>query len=559
MAAYLPINWAMAANGLKKQRIPKTGEKKMAEPVVSANRLELLQIADAVAREKVIDKSIVLQAMEEAITRAAKARYGAENEIRAEIDPKSGEIRLNRLLLVSEKVENEATEISLVEANRRNPAATVGDFIAEPLPPIDFGRIAAQNAKQVIVQKVRDAERERMYDEFKDRIGQIVNGTVKRVEYGNVIVDLGRGEAIVRRDEALPRETFRPGDRVRAYVFDVRREQRGPQIFLSRTHPEFMSKLFGQEVPEIYDGVVEVVSVSRDPGSRAKIAVRSKDGSIDPVGACVGMRGSRVQAVVNELQGEKIDIIQWSPDVATFVVNALAPAEVAKVVLDEEAERIEVVVPDDQLSLAIGRRGQNVRLASQLTGWDIDIMTEAEESERRQKEFVARTARFIEALDVDETLAQLLASEGFDTVEEIAFVDLNDIASIDGLDEQTGEELQNRAREYLDRVSKEQDARRVELGVSDELKELEGLSAATLVALGEAGIKTMEDLADCATDDLTGWTERKGTESVKHKGAFSGLEVSAAEAEALIMAARVRMGWIEAAPEPEEAAAEAEA
>jgi N utilization substance protein A len=561
MAAYLPINWPMAVNGLKRQqKFPKTGELKMAEPVVSANRLELLQIADAVAREKVIDKSIVLQAMEEAITRAAKARYGAENEIRAEIDPKSGEIRLNRLLLVSEKVENEATEISLVEANRRNPAATVGDFIAEPLPPIDFGRIAAQNAKQVIVQKVRDAERERMYDEFKDRIGQIVNGTVKRVEYGNVIVDLGRGEAIVRRDEALPRETFRPGDRVRAYVFDVRREQRGPQIFLSRTHPEFMSKLFGQEVPEIYDGVVEVVSVSRDPGSRAKIAVRSKDGSIDPVGACVGMRGSRVQAVVNELQGEKIDIIQWSPDVATFVVNALAPAEVAKVVLDEEAERIEVVVPDDQLSLAIGRRGQNVRLASQLTGWDIDIMTEAEESERRQKEFVARTARFIEALDVDETLAQLLASEGFDTVEEIAFVDLNDIASIDGLDEQTGEELQNRAREYLDRVSKEQDARRVELGVSDELKALEGVSAAMLVALGEASIKTMEDLADCATDDLTGWTERKGTENVKHKGAFSGLDVAAAEAEALIMAARVKMGWIEAAPEPEEVvAAEAEA
>jgi transcription termination/antitermination protein NusA len=559
MAAYLPINWPMAVNGLKRQRIPKTGELKMAEPAVSANRLELLQIADAVAREKVIDKSIVLQAMEEAITRAAKARYGAENEIRAEIDPKTGEIRLNRLLLVSEKVENEATEISLVEANRRNPAATVGDFIAEPLPPIDFGRIAAQNAKQVIVQKVRDAERERMYDEFKDRIGQIVNGTVKRVEYGNVIVDLGRGEAIVRRDEALPRETFRPGDRVRAYVFDVRREQRGPQIFLSRTHPEFMSKLFGQEVPEIYDGVVEVVSVSRDPGSRAKIAVRSKDGSIDPVGACVGMRGSRVQAVVNELQGEKIDIIQWSPDVATFVVNALAPAEVAKVVLDEEAERIEVVVPDDQLSLAIGRRGQNVRLASQLTGWDIDIMTEAEESERRQKEFVARTARFIEALDVDETLAQLLASEGFDTVEEIAFVDLNDIASIDGLDEQTGEELQNRAREYLDRVSKEQDARRVELGVSDDIKALEGVSAAMLVALGEAGIKTMEDLADCATDDLTGWTERKGTENVKHKGAFSGLDVAAAEAEALIMAARVKMGWIEAAPPAPEVPAEAEA
>ena len=527
----------------------------MAEPVVSANRLELLQIADAVAREKVIDKSIVLQAMEEAITRAAKARYGAENEIRAEIDPKSGEIRLNRLLLVSEKVENEATEISLVEANRRNPAATVGDFIAEPLPPIDFGRIAAQNAKQVIVQKVRDAERERMYDEFKDRIGQIVNGTVKRVEYGNVIVDLGRGEAIVRRDEALPRETFRPGDRVRAYVFDVRREQRGPQIFLSRTHPEFMSRLFGQEVPEIYDGVVEVVSVARDPGSRAKIAVRSKDGSIDPVGACVGMRGSRVQAVVNELQGEKIDIIQWSPDVASFVVNALAPAEVSKVVLDEEAERIEVVVPDEQLSLAIGRRGQNVRLASQLTGWDIDIMTEAEESERRQKEFAARTLRFVEALDVDETLAQLLASEGFATVEEVAFVDPHEIAAIDGLDEQTAEELQTRAREYLDRAAAELETKRVELGVKDEIKQIEGLTPAMLVALGEADVKSIEDLAGCATDDLIGWSERKQGETTKHKGAFSDLDVAADEANALIMKARVAAGWIEA---PAEAAADVE-
>jgi transcription termination/antitermination protein NusA len=528
------------------------GVKNMAEAVVSANRLELLQIADAVAREKVIDKSIVLQAMEEAITRAAKARYGAENEIRAEIDPKTGDIRLNRLLLVAEKVENEATEISLAEASRKNPAATIGDYIAEPLPPIDFGRIAAQNAKQVIVQKVRDAERERMYDEFKDRIGQIVNGTVKRVEYGNVIVDLGRGEAIVRRDEALPRETFRPGDRIRAYVFDVRREQRGPQIFLSRTHPEFMSKLFGQEVPEIYDGVVDVVSVARDPGSRAKIAVRSKDGSIDPVGACVGMRGSRVQAVVNELQGEKIDIIQWSPDVPTFVVNALAPAEVAKVVLDEEAERIEVVVPDEQLSLAIGRRGQNVRLASQLTGWDIDIMTEAEESERRQKEFAARTQRFIEALDVDETLAQLLASEGFDTVDEVAYVDLKEISSIEGLDDQTGEELQNRAREYLDKQTRELDEKRKALGVKDELTEIEGLSPAMLVALGEAGIKSIEDLADCATDDLIGWTERKGNENVKHKGAFTGMEVSPTEAEALIMKARVKMGWIEepAAVEP---------
>ncbi len=528
----------------------------MAEPAVSANRLELLQIADAVAREKTIDKSVVLEAMEEAITRAAKARYGAENEIRAEIDPKSGEMRLNRLLLVVEKVENDATEISLVEANRRNPAATLGDFIAEPLPPIEFGRIAAQNAKQVIVQKVRDAERERMYEEYKDRIGEIVHGAVKRVEYGNVIVDLGRGEGIVRRDESLPRETFRPGDRIRAYVYDVRREPRGPQIFLSRTHPEFMSKLFGQEVPEIYDGVVEVVAVARDPGSRAKIGVRSKDSSIDPVGACVGMRGSRVQAVVNELQGEKIDIIQWSPDVASFVVNALAPAEVTKVVLDEEAERIEVVVPDEQLSLAIGRRGQNVRLASQLTGWDIDIMTEADESERRQKEFATRTLRFTEALDVDETLAQLLASEGFDTVEEVAFVDLREIASIDGLDDQTAEELQNRAREFLDRATAELEAKRVELGVLDELKEIDGLTPAMLVALGEAGVKSIEDLGDCATDDLTGWTERKaGEPAVKHKGAFSDMDVSAEEANKLIMAVRVKLGWIEA---PVDAAADVE-
>ena len=527
----------------------------MGEPAVSANRLELLQIADAVAREKSIDKSVVLAAMEDAITRAAKARYGAENEIRAEIDAKTGETRLNRLLLVVEKVENEATEISLVEANRRNPAATLGDYIAEPLPPVDFGRIAAQNAKQVIVQKVRDAERERMYDEFKDRIGEIVHGAVKRVEYGNVIVDLGRGEGIVRRDESLPRETFRPGDRIRAYVYDVRREQRGPQIFLSRTHPEFMSRLFGQEVPEIYDGVVEVVSVARDPGSRAKIAVRSKDGSIDPVGACVGMRGSRVQAVVNELQGEKIDIIQWSPDVASFVVNALAPAEVSKVVLDEEAERIEVVVPDEQLSLAIGRRGQNVRLASQLTGWDIDIMTEAEESERRQKEFAARTLRFVEALDVDETLAQLLASEGFATVEEVAFVDPHEIASIDGLDEQTAEELQTRAREYLDRAAAELETKRVELGVKDEIKQIEGLTPAMLVALGEADVKSIEDLAGCATDDLIGWSERKQGETTKHKGAFSDLDVAADEANALIMKARVAAGWIEA---PAEAAADVE-
>jgi transcription termination/antitermination protein NusA len=532
----------------------------MANTAISANRLELLQIADAVAREKVIDKAIVLEAMEDAITRAAKARYGAENEIRAEIDPKTGETRLNRLLLVVEAIEDDAKHILLKDAAKRNPAAQVGDYIAEPLPPIEFGRIAAQSAKQVIVQKVRDAERDRMYEEFKDRIGEIVNGTVKRAEYGNVIVDLGRGEGIVRRDEALPRETFRPGDRIRAYVYDVRREQRGPQIFLSRTHPQFMAKLFGQEVPEIYDGVVEVVSVARDPGSRAKIGVRSKDGSIDPVGACVGMRGSRVQAVVNELQGEKIDIIQWSPDIATFVVNALAPAEVAKVLLDEDVERIEVVVPDEQLSLAIGRRGQNVRLASQLTGWDIDIMTEAEESERRQKEFAARTAHFIEALDVDETLAQLLASEGFTSTEELAAVELRDIASIEGFDEATAEELQTRATTYLEKQAKEFEDKRKALGVQDDLAGLEGLSPKMLVALGEAKIKSLEDLADCATDDLTGWSERKDGETKKYPGAFSGLDVGQEEANDLILRARVKLGWIEApAPAEEPAAAEEEA
>jgi transcription termination/antitermination protein NusA len=525
----------------------------MANTAVSANRLELLQIADAVAREKTIDKSVVLEAMEDAITRAAKARYGVENEIRAEIDPKTGETRLNRLLQVVEAVENDATQISLREASKKNPAAQVGDFIAEPLPPIEFGRIAAQSAKQVIVQKVRDAERDRMYEEYKDRIGEIVNGTVKRAEYGNVIVDLGRGEGIVRRDEALPRETFRPGDRIRAYVYDVRREQRGPQIFLSRTHPQFMAKLFGQEVPEIYDGVVDVVSVARDPGSRAKIAVRSKDNSIDPVGACVGMRGSRVQAVVNELQGEKIDIIQWSPDVATFVVNALAPAEVAKVVLDEDVERIEVVVPDEQLSLAIGRRGQNVRLASQLTGWDIDIMTEAEESERRQKEFAIRTKHFVDSLDVDETLAQLLASEGFDRVEELAAVEAHEIASIDGLDEATAEELQTRARNYLERRAKELEEKRMALGITDDLANFEGLSPEMVVSLGEAGVKSLEDFADCATDDLTGWNERKDGTTVKHKGSLTEHGVTAEEAEALIIAARVKLGWIEV---PVEAVAE---
>src|SRR5215469_335713 len=427
---------------------------------VSANRLELLQIADAVAREKAIDRNIVIAAMEDAIQKAARSRYGSETEVRAEINSKTGEMRLSRLLLVVDQVENDATQIALEEAKKRNPAAQVGDYIAEALPPLEYGRIAAQSAKQVIVQKVREAERDRQYQEYKDRISDIVNGIVKRVEYGNVVVDLGRGEAIVRRDEMLPRETFRNGDRIRAFIYDVRREPRGPQIFLSRTHPQFMAKLFAQEVPEIYDGIVEVKAVARDPGSRAKIAVISRDSSVDPVGACVGMRGSRVQAVVNELQGEKIDIIPWTPDSATFIVNALQPAEVVKVVLDEDSTKIEVVVPDDQLSLAIGRRGQNVRLASQLTGWDIDILTEQEESERRQKEFIDRSNSFIEALDVDETVAQLLASEGFRTVEEIAYVELQELAGIEGFDDDTAAEIQARAVGHLARIEAEFDEKR---------------------------------------------------------------------------------------------------
>ncbi len=533
---------------------------------VSANRLELLQIADAVAREKSIDRGIVIAAMEDAIQKAARSRYGSETEVRAEINPKTGEMRLSRLLLVVDQVENDAIHISIEDARRRNPAAQVGDYIAEQLPPLEYGRIAAQSAKQVIVQKVREAERDRQYQEFKDRIADVVNGIVKRVEYGNVVVDLGRGEAIVRRDELLPREVFRNGDRIRAYIYDVRREPRGPQIFLSRTHPQFMAKLFAQEVPEIYDNIVEVKAVARDPGSRAKIAVISKDSSVDPVGACVGMRGSRVQAVVNELQGEKIDIIPWSADVATFVVNALAPAEVAKVVLDEERERISVVVPDQQLSLAIGRRGQNVRLASQLTGWDIDILTEQEESERRQAEFEKRTKMFMEALNVDEVVGQLLASEGFNSVEELAMVDQKDIASIEGFDEETASELQARANDYLAQVEAEYDAKRVELGVADELREVPGVTTRMMVAFGENGIKNIEDLAGCATDDLAGWTERKDGEVVRNAGALDGFELTREECEALIMQARVKAGWIteaDLAPQateeaPAEAPAEAE-
>ena len=513
---------------------------------VSANRLELLQIADAVAREKVIDREIVIDAMADAIQKAARSRYGQETNVLATIDPKTGEITLERILEIVDDVEDYTTQISLELARDKNPEAQLGGTVSEPLPPMDFGRIAAQSAKQVIVQKVREAERDRQFEEFKDRTGEIVNGTVKRVEYGNVVVDLGRAEAIIRRDETIPRENFRYGDRVRAYIYDVRREQRGPQIFLSRTHPEFMTKLFTMEVPEIYDGVIHIKAVARDPGSRAKIAVISNDSSIDPVGACVGMRGSRVQAVVGELQGEKIDIIPWSQDAASFIVNALQPAEVAKVVLDEEAERIEVVVPDEQLSLAIGRRGQNVRLASQLTGWDIDILTEQEESERRQAEFVENTNTFMEALNVDEMVAQLLASEGFSSVEEVAYVEQGEISGIEGFDDDTAEELQARAREFLERQEAELDEERVSLGVSDDLRSIPGITTAMLVALGKSDDKilSLEDFAGCTPDDLVGWSERKDGETTRFPGYLDGFGVTRADAEEMVMAARLQAGWV---------------
>lgn len=468
-------------------------------------RPELLTVADTVARDKGIEREEVLEAMEMAIQKAGRSKYGHEHDIRAHIDRKTGEINLARYIEVLEdgaEIENEWTQLPLTDALRKKPDVTAGEFIVDVLPPIDFGRIAAQTAKQVIVQKVREAERERQFEEYKDRTGEIVNGLVKRMEYGNAVVDLGRAEAILRRDESIPREHFNNGDRIRAYIADVRREPRGPQIFLSRTHPDFMAKLFAQEVPEIYDGVIEIKAVARDPGSRAKIAVVSHDSSIDPVGPCIGMRGSRVQAVVGELQGEKIDIIQWSPDAASFIVNALAPAEVAKVVLDEDNNKIEVVVPDEQLSLAIGRRGQNVRLASQLSGWDIDILTEAEESERRQKEFQDRSKMFVEALDVDDVIAHLLVTEGFSSVEEVGFVPVDDLVDIEGFDEDVAAELQERARTFLTTREEEMNTKRKELGVADDVASLEGMTATMMVAIGENGIKTRDDLADLAGDEL---------------------------------------------------------
>jgi N utilization substance protein A len=505
-------------------------EAKMAEIYTGLGNRELLVVAETVAREKAIEKDQVLEAMEQAIQKAGRSKYGYEHDIRAKIDRKTGEIALLRYREVVETIENPVTQMTSTEAHVLDATLKVGDFFVEVLPPIDFGRVAAQTAKQVIFQKVRDAERLRQYEEYKDRIGDIVSGIVKRIEFGNVFIELGRAEALLRRDEMIPRENFRVGDRIRAYIFDVREEPRGAQIFVSRSCPEFMAKLFMQEVPEIYDGIIEIKSVARDPGSRAKIAVTASDPSLDPVGACVGMRGSRVQAVVSELQGEKIDIIPWSGNPATFVVNALAPAEVAKVVVDEESQRIDVVVPDDQLSLAIGRRGQNVRLASILTGWKIDILTEAQESERRTEEMKLRSNLFVAALDVDEMIAHLLIGEGFTKVEEVAYINLEELATIEGFDRDLAEELQNRAKAYLEAQERHLTKRVKELKVAKDLKSLKGLDLDVLVLLAEKGIQKRDDLADLAGDELL---------ELLPQG-----RLSEEQAQKIIMAARAH--WFEA-------------
>ncbi len=537
--------------------------------ITSANQLELLQTAEAVAREKMIDPGLVVEAMEESLARAAKSRYGAEMDIRVSIDRKTGKATFTRVRTVidpeEEELENYQSQLTPDQAKQYLDDPKPGDTIVDEVPPVEMGRIAAQSAKQVILQKVREAERDRQFEEFQDRAGTIINGQVKREEYGNVIVDVGRGEAVLRRNEKIGRESYRPNDRIRCYIKDVRREVRGPQIFLSRTAPEFMAELFKMEVPEIYDGIIEIKAVARDPGSRAKIAVISYDNSIDPVGACVGMRGSRVQAVVNELQGEKIDIIPWNEDAPTFLVNALQPAEVSKVVLDEDAGKIEVVVPEEQLSLAIGRRGQNVRLASQLTGLDIDIMTEEEESARRQAEFELRTKLFVDALDLDEFFAQLLVSEGFTNLEEVAYVEADELLVIDGVDEDTASELQARARDYLEAKNKQALEAARELGAEDSLIEFGGLTPQMVEALAKDDVKTLEDFATCADWELAGgWTTVDG-ERVKDDGVLEPFEVSLEEAQQLVMTARIQLGWVDPADleadaeEDEAAAAEEEA
>jgi len=506
--------------------------------MVSANKIEILRIAETVAQEKMIETEIVLSALEEAIVKAAKNNYGEENEVVAEINQENGDILISRKMLVVEDVKNKFLEIELKDAKKINVAAQIGDELLDPLPPMDFGRIAAQSAKQVITSKVREAERERQYNEYKDRVGEVVNGIVKRAEFGNIVLDLGKAEGVIRKDQIIPRENLRNGDRVKAYIYDVRSELKGPQIFLSRSHPQFMAKLFTQEVPEIYDGIISIKSVARDPGSRAKIAVSTDDNSIDPVGACVGMRGSRVQAVVNELQGEKIDIIKWSENVANLAIASLSPAEVLKVVLDEDQNKIEVVVSEEHLSLAIGRRGQNVKLATELTSWEIDILTEDEESSKRQEDFTSKSKLFVDSLDVDETLAQLLVSEGFGAVEEILDTDKSELLAIEGFEEEIVEELIERSKRFIEEKDIKDNQKLKEFNVSKDLLEFNFLTKTMLVTLAENNIKTLEDFAGLTTDDLIGYYEDRHDKNSKVKGMLEEYNVTKDEGDELIMEAR---------------------
>jgi transcription termination/antitermination protein NusA len=505
-----------------------------------SDKVELLRIAEAVALEKSIDKEIILNSMETAIQKAAKTRFGSENEIRAVIDRESGDITLHKVLKIVEKAENLDIEISLKDAVKieNNENSQIGDEIFEELPPVDFGRIAAQTARQVITQSVRAAERERQYNDFIDKKGEILSGIVKRLEYGNVIVDLNRAESIIRKEELIPREILKTGDRIKAYCYDVIRENKGQQIFLSRAHPKFMEKLFFQEVPEIYDGIIEIKSSARDPGSRAKICVNSKDSSIDPVGACVGMRGSRVQSVVNELSGEKIDIVNWSEDVAALVVSALAPAEIQKVIIDDTNRRIEVILSEENLSKAIGRRGQNVRLASKLIDFEIDILTEKEESEKRQIEFKDKTDTFVKNLEVDETLGQLLVAEGFASIEEIDKATLEEISKIEGIDENTAKELKDRAGEYLIKEKENIGKKLKDLGVDDDLINHKGLTPGMLLTLGEKKIKSLKDFAELSTDELIGGFDEKKGVKFKIDGYLEEFALTKSEAEDLIINAR---------------------
>lgn len=530
--------------------------------IASANRLELLRIAEAVAQEKMIEREIVIEAMEESMAKAAKMRYGTELDIRAHLDRGTGDLTLTRVRTVVEEVENQFQEITLEKAVDEKPDAEIGDELVDQLPPLEMGRIAAQSAKQVILQKVRDAERERQYEEFKDRIGTIIVGTVKREEFGNIVLDLSRGEAVLRRDQKIGRESYSNGERLRAYITDVRREQRGPQIFLSRVAPEFMVELFRVEVPEIYDGLIEIRGVARDPGSRAKIAVFSYEGSIDPVGACVGMRGSRVQAVVNELQGERIDIIPWTDDMIEFTLSALQPATVTKVILDEEGLPKEVVVPDEQFSLAIGRRGQNVRLASQLTGLDISIMTETDERERRQADVAERTQMLMDTIDIDEVFAHLLVGEGFDTLDYLASCEVEEIAGIEGVSESLAQEVQHRASRFVQKENEEAMERARELGLDDSLAYFAGLTEKMLMTLAEEGIVTLKDFAMCADWELAGGYTVVNGKRQKDVGILEKYEVTLEEAQQLVMEARIASGLVDASDleidETEEFEAEAE-